>query len=140
MSKIEIENYCPLNKVLRKWSDRKKIVEEPLFKSYVFVKIDPRQHAQLHEVDGIINFVYWLGKPAIIRDDEIDLIKRFLNEHKNVKVEQSSLHVNDRVAIINGPFMEMEGNIVAMNKKIVKVLLPSLHYTMSAELENVKLV
>lgn len=140
LSKTGIENYCPLNKVLRNWSDRKKIVEEPLFTSYVFVRISARQQSQLYEVDGILNFVYWLGRPAIIRDNEIDLIKRFLNEHTNVKVERSSLAVNDKVKIINGPFMEMEGSIIAKNRNIVKVILPSLHFTMSAEIQNVKRV
>ena len=140
LSKNEIEHYCPLNKVVKKWSDRKKLVEEPLFTCYVFVRINARQQAQIQQIDGIVNLVYWLGRPAIIRDDEIDLIKRFLNEHTNVKVERSSLNVNDKVKIVNGPFMEMEGNILSLNKRIVKVLLPSLQYTMSAEIQNVQRV
>jgi Transcription termination factor nusG len=43
----EIENYCPLNKVSKKWSDRMKIVEEPLFKSYVFVKVSEEEQTKV---------------------------------------------------------------------------------------------
>src|SRR5688500_10904022 len=84
LSKSEIENYCPLNKVERRWSDRKKIIEEPLFTSYVFVRASLKEQTVIRETDGIVNFVYWLGRPAVIRNEEIDLIKRFLNQHKNV--------------------------------------------------------
>src|SRR5215470_16647273 len=66
-----VESYCPLNKVRRKWSDRLKIVEEPLFKSYVFVKIDDREKTVVRMTDGVINFVYWNKKPAIVKEKEI---------------------------------------------------------------------
>src|SRR4051812_47816627 len=81
LSSKKIENYCPLNKVVRQWSDRKKIVHEPLFTSYVFVHVEDGKLGKLRQIDGIINMVYWLGKPAVIRDVEIETIKRFLNDH-----------------------------------------------------------
>jgi transcription antitermination factor NusG len=135
LGKAEIENYCPLNKVERQWSDRKKIVEEPLFTSYVFVRVNAKQQTALREVDGVLNLVYWLGKPAAIREDEIDLIKRFLNTHKNVRLEKTQLSVNDKVKIISGPLMEMQGEVVSVKRNTVKVNLPSLGYFLTAELE-----
>src|SRR5687767_5047441 len=77
-----MESYCPLQKIQRQWSDRKKIVEEPLFKSYVFVRISDEQQTELRMVNGVVNFVYWMGKPAIIKDKEIEIIKKFLNEYE----------------------------------------------------------
>jgi transcription antitermination factor NusG len=77
------ESYCPLNKVHKQWSDRIKLVEEPLFKSYVFVRIPAKAQAGIRLVNGVLNFVYWLGKPAVIKAVEIDRIKRFLNEYEN---------------------------------------------------------
>jgi transcription antitermination factor NusG len=74
-----IEAYCPLNKVRRKWSDRIKTVEEPLFKSYVFVKIKDEDRTNVRMTNGVVNFVYWNGKPAIIKEKEIQTIKRFLD-------------------------------------------------------------
>ena len=82
-----IESYCPLQKIQRQWSDRKKIVEEPLFKSYVFVRIPDAEQTALRKVNGVVNYVYWMGKPAVVKDREIEVIKKFLDEYENVQVE-----------------------------------------------------
>lgn len=133
---IHITRYCPLNRVVRQWSDRKKIIQEPLFKSYVFVQISSKEHLAVRKVDGVINFVYWLGKPAIIRDVEIEIIRQFLKEYSNVQIERSSINVNDVVRIIRGPLLEQEGTVVLVKNNRVKVALPSLGYVMSAEVEK----
>jgi len=75
----KIEYYCPLNKVYKQWSDRKKLVAEPLFTSYVFVRIDESEQLTVRLTDGVINFVYWLGKPAQVRNEELEAISDFLN-------------------------------------------------------------
>jgi|SRR3954447_7261295 transcription antitermination factor NusG len=138
----KIENYCPLNKVLRQWSDRKKIVLEPLFTSYVFVRTTEQLLFEVRKVNGVINLVYWLSKPAVIREEEIECIKDFLSDHNNVKLEKSSVHINDTVRITKGPLMEYEGNVIAVKSETVKIILPSLGYMMVAEVEkvNVKIV
>ena len=82
--KKNIESWCPLQKIEKQWTDRKKIIEEPLFKSYIFVHIDLTEKVRVLQTDGILNFVHYLGKPAIIRDEEINLIKHYLLE-KDVK-------------------------------------------------------
>jgi len=127
--------YCPLNKVIRQWSDRKKMVLEPLFRSYVFVRITDKEQIVVKQVDGVVSFVKWLGKPAIIRDEEIETIQRFLNEHTNIQLEKTAVQVNDTVRIINGPLMEQVGNVVMVKSSRIKVVLPSLGYIMSAEVE-----
>jgi transcription antitermination factor NusG len=136
LSRHNIENYCPLNKVLRQWSDRKKIIEEPLFTSYVFVRIEENAQLDVRMIDGILNFVYWLGKPAIIRDAEIDLIKKFLSDHENVQVQPVEVNLSDKVRIISGPFMMREGNVLEIKRKTVKVLLPSLGCSLVAEIKK----
>ena len=140
LSKLDIENYCPLNKVVRQWSDRKKTVEEPLFKSYVFVKISNKELAKIRQVLGVVNFVYWLGRPAIIPAKEINIIKEFLNNYVNVRLEPLLLNVQDPVKIVNGPFADFEGNVISIGKRSVRVSLPSLRYFMTTEVEidNVK--
>ena len=72
LSEKGVESYCPLNKVRRRWSDRMKIVEEPLFKSYVFVKVNDEDRSVVRMTAGVINFVYWEGKPAVIKEKEIN--------------------------------------------------------------------
>jgi transcription antitermination factor NusG len=131
-----IEHYCPLTKVQRQWSDRKKIVLEPLFSAYVFVHLEETQQLPVKQTDGVMNFVYWLKKPAVIRDEEIDTIKRFLNEYQNVKLEKTSVNVNDQVRVISGPLMERQGNVLEIRNKTVKVSLPSLGYSIVAEIEK----
>jgi transcription antitermination factor NusG len=136
LTRKKIENYCPLNRVHRQWSDRKKVVLEPLFTSYVFVRIAEQNQLAIRQTDGILNFVYWLGKPALIREDEIQAIKLFLKEHDNVKLEKVSLTQNDRVRILSGPLMMREGNVLEVKNKTVKVLLPTLGYSLVAELDK----
>jgi transcription antitermination factor NusG len=75
-----IEAYCPVSKKRKQWSDRKKWVEEPLFRSYVFVNIDlAKQSPIVRRTLGVVNFLYWLGKPAVIQDAEIMAIQQFLS-------------------------------------------------------------
>src|ERR1700743_815235 len=94
-----MEAYCPLNKVRKKWSDRMKWVEEPLFKSYVFVKVSEEEMSRVRMVVGVVNFVYWLGKPALVRDKEIESIRKFLYEYRDVRVEQLDLKEDAEVSI-----------------------------------------
>ena len=128
--------YCPLNKVFRQWSDRKKVVQEPLFTSYVFVHVTEKQLTELRKINGILHIVYWLGKPAVIRDSEIKTIRQFLNEYSNVKLEKVQVRVSDTVRILNGSFLEQEGTVVAIRNNRVKVALPSLGYILHAEFES----
>jgi transcription antitermination factor NusG len=134
-----LESYCPLNKVRRKWSDRIKVVEEPLFKSYVFVKISDDDRTTVRMTPGVINFVYWEGKPAVIRDKEINAIKRFLNEYENVELKAMNLRVDQRVKITTGPLMDREGQVMSLNRKIAKVAIDSLGYVLIANIERTKL-
>ena len=133
------ESYCPLNKVKRKWSDRVKTVEEPLFKSYVFVKISDNDRRQVRMTPGVINFVYWDGKPAVIREKEIATIKKFLNDYQNVEVRPMDLKVNQRVKVTTGLLMDQEGKILALRHKSVKVAIDSLGYVLVAYIERSKL-
>ena len=138
LSRATIENYCPLNRVEKQWSDRKKIVEEPLFTSYVFVRVSKQQINMVKELYGIVTFVCWLGKPAVIPDKEIQSIKQFLSIYQNVKIEPVAINVQDRIKILQGPFSDMEGHVIAVNKRSVKVMLPSLRCFMTVEIEKEK--
>ncbi len=135
-----IEAYCPLNKVRRKWSDRIKIVEEPLFKSYVFVKINDEDLTSVRMTNGIVNFVYWNGKPAVIKEKEIQTIKRFLDEYENVEVMKMELAEGDRVQVIAGPMMDKEGKILEVKNKTAKVCIDSLGYMLIAYIDKTKLL
>src|SRR5437762_2452295 len=112
LSERGFEAYCPLNKVRKKWSDRVKWVEEPLFKSYVFVHIGEDEQTKVRMTNGVVNFVYWLGKPAIVLDKEIQIIRKFLNEYTDVRAEPLDLEANDKVQIQRGVLMNQEAKVV----------------------------
>ena len=135
-----IESYCPLNKVRRKWSDRVKTIEEPLFKSYVFVKVNDEEKTSVRMTTGVMNFVYWNKKPAIIKEKEILTIRRFLDEYTDVHVFPMELKLNDRVRITSGSFMDHEGQVLGLRHKIVKVAIDSLGYILVAFIERSKLI
>ena len=134
-----LECYCPLNKVRRKWSDRVKIVEEPLFKSYVFVKVTDEDRKTVRMTNGAINFVYWAGKPAVIKEKEITAIKRFLDEYENVEARHVELKPNQRVRITNGTLMDHEGKVLDVRHKTVRVAIDSLGYILVATIDRSKL-
>jgi transcription antitermination factor NusG len=134
-----LESYCPLNKVRRKWSDRVKVVEEPLFKSYVFVKVTDSDRTAVRMTNGAINFVYWDGKPAVIKEKEITAIKRFLDEYENVEARPNQLKVNQRVRITNGSLMDQEGKVLDVRHKTARVAIDSLGYILVAYIDRTKL-
>jgi len=135
-----VESYCPLNKIRRKWSDRIKLVEEPLFKSYVFVNIEENGRTEVRMTDGVINFVYWNGKPAIVKDKEIEAIRRFLNEYENVELVKLDLKLNDQVIVAAGPLMDKEGKVIEVKNKVARVQIDSLGYILVADIEKSKLL
>lgn len=132
LSNKQIENYCPLQKIERNWSDRKKIVVEPLFKSYVLVRLAPKAHIPVLQTDGVLSFVTFQGKPAVIRDEEIEIVKQFLKEYDHIQVERIDLNINDEVTILNGPLTQQKGQVQEVKGKMVKVLLPSLGFALVA--------
>lgn len=134
-----LESYCPLNKVRRKWSDRVKLIEEPLFKSYVFVKVSDDDRSNVRMTAGAINFVYWDGKPAVIKEKEIKAIRRFLNEYENVQAIPMDLKVNQRVRVTNGTLMDHEGKVLDVRHKTAKIAIDSLGYILVAYFDRTKL-
>ena len=131
-----IENYCPLNKVSKQWSDRKKIVLEPLFKGYIFIKINESNKWDIKLIDGIINYVYWLGKPAKVRDTEINTIKMFLNEFENIEIIDSNLRLHSKVAITTVILKNYKGIIVGLLGNKSRVQIDSMGIQLSALIEK----
>jgi transcription antitermination factor NusG len=127
-----LENYCPLNKVRKKWSDRMKIVEEPLFKSYVFIRVTEEEQLKVRMVNGVLNFVYWLSKPAVVKEKEIEAIKKFLNEYENVQVMPLTLQPDMKVRIQQGAFMDQEATVIKVQNNQVQIVIESIGYSLTA--------
>ena len=132
LQKINIEAYCPVVEEIRQWSDRKKKIEVPLIKSYVFVKIEDKNRNAVFEIPGVVRYLFWLGKPAIVRDSEIIALQESLNKpYSSIKVE--SFSIGKRLVIPNGPFQDKAGTIVKVSSKYVTVALEQLGMLVSIE-------
>jgi transcription antitermination factor NusG len=135
-----IESYCPLNKVHRKWSDRVKVIEEPLFKSYVFVKVTEEEKSSVRMTHGVVNFVYWLGKPALIKEKEIETIRRFLNDHHDVEVRSIDIKTGKKVLVQSGILMGKEGTVKKVMHKKVEVIIESIGFALTAYIDKSKVI
>jgi transcriptional antiterminator RfaH len=107
-----IEAYCPLKVEMRVWSDRRKRVETPLFNSYLFVKLQEKDLPKVFEVAGVVRYVYWCGKPAIVKDEEIMELKRWLNDYDHDALEIKYFEENQKVKILSGNFMDCDATVV----------------------------
>ena len=111
-------------------------MEEPLFKTYVFVRVNDEEQTKVRLTSGVMNFVYWQGKPAIIPAKEIDTIRKFLNEYENVMTEPIQLKEDGSVTIRQGFFMDHEAKILKIEGNRVKVEILSIGYSLVAMVDK----
>lgn len=128
--------YCPLQEEVRQWSDRKKRIKVPVFRSYVFVHLNDYQEESLHvlETQGAVRFVWWQGKPGVVRDNEIEEIKRFLEDYKGAEISTTDYRPGERIKIAGGPLKEKEGVIVDIQNKKAILSIESLGVNLVAQL------
>ena len=136
LAKRKIESYCPLNGREIKSFRRKKIQYEPLFSAYVFVYLSKEDIGKIVLIDGVVNLLYWRGEPAVIGADEIDAIREFTSNHLDIKLEKNQINSSKISKRISGPIYTIEGNILTVKNTAAKVNLPSIGYTMIAEIES----
>ncbi|MEO6489971.1 MAG: transcription termination/antitermination NusG family protein [Ferruginibacter sp.] len=136
LSKKKIENFCPLACVETQTFRRSKMVFKPLFKSYVFVHVTPTEVDVLKNTDGVVNMLYWLGQPAVIKEDEIEAIKEFTADHKNIELERGIVNTVESARNFSASSYAIDGKLVTIKNKLLKISLPSLGYTMIAKIED----
>lgn len=117
--------YLPLKEEIKQWSDRKKKVVSPLFSSYVFIQIEESKRAEVFIIDGVLNYVFWLGKPATIRNSEMELMRNEI-EKPNSEISVSSFHSGDFLQLQQGVFKGQSATIEHISNQKVHLYLPSL--------------
>lgn len=120
------EVYCPLLKTLKQWSDRKKKVQVPMFPSYIFAYTNESERYQLLMDPGVLNFVFWLGKPAIVREEEMEAIKKIADAGEDVHVAGSGFEKGQFVEIPEGPFKGLTGTVDKVDSRKVIVFVEQL--------------
>ncbi len=122
-----IITYAPVQEVKRQWSDRVKKVKIPVIPSYVFVRTEERERNQILQDPGVLNFVFWLGKPAVIRDEEIQRIQWMLDvKSVDEQIEFQSYQPGDSIEIESGAFKGEEAEVVEDRKREISVVLKGL--------------
>jgi transcription termination/antitermination protein NusG len=135
LSKKKIENLCPLNYKETRSLFRKTIACEPVFNSYVFVKCTPTEITTISkQVNGILSLLYWKGKPATINEEEINAIRELTTKQHDIRLEKLNTTVqkieNDNISYL------LDGQMVMVKNKPIKVDLPSLGFTMVANVKE----
>jgi transcription antitermination factor NusG len=126
LNRIGINCYCPLTTQIRQWSDRKKKVEIPVFSSYVFVQLEDNKRNEVFQVQGTVRYLFWLGKPAIVRDSEIITIKEWLLSPNEFEVSVAPYKIGDEVELESGPFIAQKAKVKEVNKTHYVLVLESM--------------
>lgn len=125
LEKLGFTIYMPLKTEMRQWSDRKIKVVTPLFTSYVFIQIEEAKRAEVFIIDGVLNYVFWLGKPAVIRNSEMDLMRSEIDKH-NTEVLITTLQPGEQVHLKEGVFKGQEATVEYVSNQKAHLFLPSL--------------
>ena len=113
------EAYLPLIVKMKKWSDRLKQVEEPLFKSYLFVRVDIRKYIEVLNIPGVTKFVSFEKKAVEVPQNQINAIKKYCNDYTDGddEVKETELHEGQLVRITNGAMAGLIGRLAPINSK-----------------------
>ena len=137
LSKMGIEIFFPLNYKRYPTFLRGHFVPEPLFKSFIFLRAEENYVISLSkQVKGVLSLLYWLGKPATIDSDDINTIKEFTNNYKEIALERLEVNLKNDEDIIDDILLTIDGKILMIKNRAIKVNLPSLGYTMIAQIED----
>lgn len=131
-----LKSFCPLIKVKSKWADRIKTIEVPLFKSYLFVCVNPYEHLQVLQTTGVINYVNYCGKPAIVPQTDIERVRDILTQHDDIEsVSARYLKPGDMVVINEGALNNKQGEVVKVEGKSVLVIIKELDCALIAKVK-----
>jgi transcriptional antiterminator RfaH len=130
LTSLGIECYVPMKKEKKQWSDRKKTVISPLINGYVFVKLSEKNRDNVFKSSGVINFLRYNGKDAVVKQNEIDILRSI--EEKGYYVEGhfgSNLKPGDKTKIVSGPFKGLLGVVEhAVNHDTYSISIDSIDY------------
>jgi len=118
--------YCPLKKTTKQWSDRKKVVEEALFPSFIFIQCQEQDRGQVFVHASAVRYLYWLRKPAIVRSEEIDSIRHWMGEVNHASITVESIPVGSKVRLGAGPLMGQSGKVKEHRGDQVIIVLDQL--------------
>jgi transcriptional antiterminator RfaH len=132
LNKFGIEAYCPVKEEIKQWSDRKKKILVPVLPSMVLVNIDEKERNKVFDIPGVVRYMFWLGKHAIVKEKEVDSLKTLLTQNNIVSQDTIALKVGEKIDV-NG-FENQTGIIKKISPNKIWVVLKNLGYVIKLQI------
>ena len=126
LNNFGIEAYCPVKQQLKQWSDRKKKILVPVLQSMVLVKIDEKERNKVFDIAGVVRYMFWLGKHAIVKEEEVNSLKTLLTQNNIVSQDTIALKVGEKIDVPG--FENQSGIIKKISTNKIWVVLKNLGY------------
>jgi len=132
-----IESYLPLIKTLKQWSDRKKMVEVPLFNSYVFVNINRSSYDQVLQTHGVVKYITFEGKAASIPAEQINNLKIIVDSNQKIETTWETRRKGDTVVVTAGSLKGLQGELITEgDRKKVLVRIQGIDQNLTVEVHS----
>ena len=138
---LGIESFLPLQKTLRQWTDRKKVIEKPLISSYVFVKIIPREYFTVRKIDGVVKFIMIQGKPVPIPETQINNLRILCGSDAEVEVSADVYEKGDMVEVTVGSLTGLRGELIRAGRKhkvVIRIIQPGMNLTVDIKTNAIR--
>ena len=127
-----IEAYCPVKLEIKQWSDRKKKILVPVLPSMVLVNIDEKQRNRVFVIPGVVRYMFWLGKHAVVKQEEVDSLKNLLTQNNIISQDTIALKVGEKIDIPG--FENQSGIIKKISTNKIWVVLKNLGYVIKLKI------
>ena len=132
LNNFGIEAYCPVKQEVKQWSDRKKKILVPVLPSMVLVNIDEKDRNKVFNIPGVVRYMFWLNKHAIVKNNEVDSLKNLLTQNNIVSQENMALKVGEKIDITG--FENQSGIIKKISTNQIWVVLKDLGYVIKLKI------
>lgn len=138
LTKKGIQNFCPFVKVVRKQGSKSIEEVQPLFTSFVFISVNETELQVVKNAPSFVNLVYWLTKPVIIKQEEINAINMMVENYLNIRLEKTKVCINEKISQMEENITDFKNNVLSITHKGITVTLPSLGYKIIGSREKAK--
>lgn len=136
LTKKKIEIYWPLKRVVTEVPNGYKSTHIALFPSFLFVNVTELEMKEIVNTNYVINFLYWMAKPAEFKDTVIENIQHFTNLYVNIKIEKIMVNINGMIKIVNEPIVDINNNLMRVTNSNIKLIIPNMGFVLLAEIEK----
>jgi len=133
------EVYCPTQRVKRRWSDRTKWIDQPLFSSHIFVHLEPERRDAVYFTPGFVRFLFWNKRPAVVRDEEIATLRRWLNDFDHEAISVEAYQPGTSIKVQSGPLQGREATVLEQRGTKLELYLEDLQVKVSVDISKTQL-